>query len=253
MRRWLDGIGSADYREVDREAILYPIISPRTGFQAEEKLNEALYHTASTAEEEAYLHLLTAIRGGKYSPGDRLVADDIAQQISMSRMPVRAALRRLASEGLVYSRPNRGYIVSRLTEAEMFEIFEIRSVLEGLAARLATPHVDPLKLEKLVADMDASGLSGADDWVTRHRDFHEYVARFSGRPKLIRQIAALHTQIEPYLRVWFHHLNRPLQSRREHESLVAALVAGDPAKVDEVFQNHVMETTSEVVEFLHLK
>src|SRR2546429_9839412 len=71
------------------------------------------------------------------SPGDRLVADDIANSIGMSRMPVREALRRLTAEGLLVMPPNRGAIVRELSESEVIEVFEMRAVLEGLAAAMA--------------------------------------------------------------------------------------------------------------------
>lgn len=72
-----------------------------------------------TAEEEVYRHLLRAIRSGRYKPGDRLIPEDIATEIDMSRMPVREAFRRLTTEGLVIIRPNRGCIISGLTIAQI--------------------------------------------------------------------------------------------------------------------------------------
>jgi DNA-binding GntR family transcriptional regulator len=67
-----------------------------------------------TAEEEAYNFLLEGICGGRYRKGDRLIAEDIASEIGMSRMPVREAFRRLDAQGLVTLRPNRGAVVSGL-------------------------------------------------------------------------------------------------------------------------------------------
>lgn len=77
-----------------------------------------------TAEEEAYNFLLEAICGGRYRRGDRLIAEDIAREIGMSRMPVREAFRRLDAQGLVTLRPNRGAIVSGLDFDELREVFE---------------------------------------------------------------------------------------------------------------------------------
>lgn len=84
-----------------------------------------------TAEEEAYNFLLNAICGGRYRKGDRLIAEDIASEIGMSRMPVREAFRRLDAQGLVTLRPNRGAIVGGLDIDELHEVFEMRSALEG--------------------------------------------------------------------------------------------------------------------------
>src|SRR5688500_7583277 len=96
---------------------------------------------AATAEEEAYRHIQQQLRLGRYKPGDRLIPEDIAAEIDMSRMPVREAFRRLAADGLVVLRPNRGCIVAGLNIDELYEVFEMRSVLEGLAARVAMPRI----------------------------------------------------------------------------------------------------------------
>lgn len=200
---------------------------------------------AATAEEEAYLHLQQALRRGRYKPGDRLIPEDIAAEIGMSRMPVREAFRRLAADGLVTLRPNRGCVVAGLTLDEIHETFEIRSVLEGLAVRLATPRInaDILdELERLLDRMERAGQSGASDWVLRHQEFHAAIYGLSGRPKLIRQINQLHVAIEPYMRIWFDYVEKPLSAREEHETLITALRSGDPRHAEIIMQQHIGET-----------
>jgi DNA-binding GntR family transcriptional regulator len=199
----------------------------------------------STAEEEAYRHIQQALRFGRYRAGERLIPEDIAIEIGMSRMPVREALRRLATEGLVLLRPHRGCIVAGLTLDEIYETFEMRSVLEGLAVRLAMPHVDAEvieELEVLLDRMERAGKSGGSDWVVRHQEFHSYICELSGRPKLIRQIAALHVVIEPYLRIWFDYVEKPLSAREEHQALIDALRSGDSKRAEAVMQDHVLGT-----------
>jgi DNA-binding GntR family transcriptional regulator len=208
--------------------------------------------TGSTAELEAYRHILQALRFGRYRAGDRLIPEDIAAEIGMSRMPVREAFRRLASEGLVVIRPNRGCIVSGLTLDEIYETFEIRSVLEGLAVRLAMPRIDAEvidELERLLARMERAGASGSSDWVARHQEFHSHIVGLSGRPKLIRQIAALHVVIEPYMRIWFDYVEKPLSAREEHESLIAALRSGDARHAERVMQDHILGTAPMLADF----
>lgn len=81
---------------------------------------------AATAQDEAYRAILQDIRSGRYQPGERLIPETIARELAMSRMPVREAFQRLANEGLVLIRPNRGCVVSGLTIDEIYELFEIR-------------------------------------------------------------------------------------------------------------------------------
>ncbi|MGV1831013.1 GntR family transcriptional regulator [Agrobacterium vitis] len=207
---------------------------------------------ASTAEEEAYLHMQQALRLGRYKPGDRLIAEEIAAEIGMSRMPVREAFRRLASDGLVTLRPNRGCVVAGLTLAELQEAFEIRSVLEGLAVRIAMPRMNVEtfeELERLLTRMERAGGSGSSDWVLRHQEFHAFIYGLSGRPKLIRQITALHVVIEPYMRIWFDYVDKPLSARQEHDTLIEALRSGDARRAEAVMQEHIVETASLLADY----
>lgn len=147
-----------------------------------------------------------ALRHGQYKPGERLIAEDIAAEIGMSRMPVREAFRRLASEGLLVLRPNRGCIVAGVTVDELYEIFDMRSVLEGLAVRLAMPRTDEEELEelnRLLERMERAGKSGGSDWVIRH-----------------------------HMRIWFDDVEKPLSAREEHAAVIAALRSGDAAHAE---------------------
>jgi DNA-binding GntR family transcriptional regulator len=202
-----------------------------------------------TAEEEAYRHLLLAIRSGRYKAGDRLIPEDIAAEIDMSRMPVREAFRRLATEGLVVIRPNRGCIISGLTIEEIYEVFEIRSVLEGLAVRLAMPQIDVFSIRKLEGLLEAMNDSPAD-WVANHGRFHDYLCGLSGRPKLIRHIRTLHVSIEPYLRVYFHHADKPRTPNAAHRVILAALRAGDAAEAEAAMRTHVLGTAPMLANFI---
>ncbi len=205
---------------------------------------------SGTAEEQAYLHLLAAIRTGRYRPGDRLIPEEIAAEIGMSRMPVREAFRRLATEGLVVIRPNRGCVVSGLTIDDVFEVFEIRSVLEGLAVRLAMPRIDAEVLEDLEHRLSRMARAGAQDWVVHHQGFHELLCGLSGRPKLIRQIAGLHATIEPYLRIWLHHAAKPVSAEDAHRVIIDAVRTGDPEVAEAAMRAHVLGTAPDLAEFM---
>ncbi|WP_225773850.1 GntR family transcriptional regulator [Pseudomonas sp. Marseille-Q5115] len=205
-----------------------------------------------TAEEEAYRYLLDTICQGRYRTGDRLIAEDIAGEIGMSRMPVREAFRRLAAEGLVTLRPNRGAIVSGLNLDEMREVFEMRSALEGLAVRLATATLTDRQLttlERMLDDMDEVREDGAE-WVSRHRAFHEYLCSLAMRPRLLRQISALYSVIEPHMRLWLQHVDKPLSARQEHAEILTALRSRDAALAEHVVCEHIEGTVPALLNFL---
>lgn len=205
-----------------------------------------------TAEHEAYVYLLSAIRTGRYAAGYRLVAEEIASALGMSRMPVREALRRLATEGLVVIRPNRGCTVSGLSVEQIYEIFEIRSVLEGLAVRLAMPRIDAdalAALERLLALMESCDNAADPDWIGYHSRFHERLYTLSGRPKLTRHITTLQNAIEPYLRVYFYHAEKPRSADAAHRELIAALRASDPDIAEAAMRRHIMGTAPLLADF----
>ena len=90
--------------------------------------------------------------------------------------------------------------------------------------------------------IERAGQSGSSDWVVRHQEFHGRIYALSGRPKLIRQIAALHVVIEPYMRIWFDYVDKPLSSREEHAALIAAILTerglgGDSVDLDARLDN----------------
>lgn len=198
----------------------------------------------ATAQEEAYQHIKRGIRTGELRPGMRLAPDDIAAEIGTSRMPVREALNRLATEGLIVNRPNRGSVVRVLTEKEVREVFAMRSVLEGLAATLAAENVttnDIHDLEQLLQRMHRSGLN-ASEWITAHRQFHERLCTIADAPQLMRQIASLHSVSEPLMRVWLEGKPSTDYVHDRHEELIGALKARDGAKVEALMRAHILRT-----------
>lgn len=198
----------------------------------------------ATAEEEAYRFLLTAIRLGQFKAGDRLLPEEIAARLGMSRMPVRDAFRRLATQELLTIRPNRGAIVRGLDRAEAVEVFEMRAVLEGLAATVAMARLGPAEIAQLERRLDAMDrcADNVSDWVTAHRDFHLFLCGFSGRPRLIAQIAALHVTIEPHMRLWLQAADKPQASRDDHGLIIDALRRKRPELIEAVVRDHVCGT-----------
>jgi DNA-binding GntR family transcriptional regulator len=202
------------------------------------------FSTPATAEEEAYRFLLDGIRLGQFKAGDRLVPDEIASQLGMSRMPVREAFRRLATQELLTIRPNRGAVVRGLSHDEAIEVFEMRSVLEAQAATVAINRIGPSDIDDLERRLDAMDRCAEDlsAWITEHRDFHLYLCGLSARPRLIAQISALHICIEPHMRLWLQSTYKPRPSRDEHGFIIEALRRKSPELIESVVREHVCST-----------
>lgn len=207
---------------------------------------------SATAHDEAYAHILSALRHGRFRAGERLIPETIATEIGTSRMPVREALRRLAAEGLVTMRANRGVTVNALNVRDMQEVFEMRAVLEGLAVRLAVPRLGPIelrRLERMVDEMEDRNAPAAD-WTTAHRAFHETLCSYSDSPRLLRQIASLHAVVEPHMRIWDGMTDRHVGTREHHDRLLAALRAGDAEACELVMRRHVLDTVPDLLRHL---
>lgn len=204
----------------------------------------------TSAPEEAYRHLSHGIRMGLLKPGDRLVADDIAHSLGMSRMPVREALRRLTAEGLLVMPPNRGAIVRELSESEVIEVFEMRAVLEGLAAAMAArrhTRADVDDLQDLLSKMQRCE-GDQSEWITVHRRFHERFCQISAARRLTEQISALHSVVEPLMRIWLDNNPPSPRLQQHHAQLLATLQAGDPDRMEQEMRAHVRGTVDSITE-----
>jgi DNA-binding GntR family transcriptional regulator len=147
----------------------------------------------------AYAQVRAAIVENRYPPGTRLVEQRIAEELGLSRTPVREALRRLEAEGLVVSEPNRGAMVRPLSETEVVDLYGLRIRLESYAVELATERAREPELGALVAAADAFGDvrrtfdTDSDEGVRRlhdaNRRFHDGVLAAARHHRLEAMLA----------------------------------------------------------------
>src|SRR5262249_8150075 len=139
--------------------------------------------------EFAYSQLRADIRGGRLMPGDRLRETEIAERLNVSRTPVREALKRLESEGLVVFSQPRGMTVARLTAGQVLELYAMREVLEGAAARFAAEHASALEIEslkQLVAQHPT--IKTAEDAFINNRRIDETIANAAHNVYLLKAL-----------------------------------------------------------------
>ena len=196
-----------------------------------------------TKQEIIYETIREAIQIGRYAPGHRLVADDLAQEFGTSRMPVREALQRLENAGLVSITPHRGAVVSEFSEQEIVEVYHIRAVLEGLAVRLAAPRLSPAdydRLNALIDDMASTGTAEPDlDQLLRiNRDFHEVIWQAAQAPRLHDLLENLYAASHRFRNLSILLPGRLEQIVQEHRRIAQALAAGDTAAAERFANEH---------------
>ncbi len=205
-----------------------------------------------TAEQHVYLHLRGRILSGDMAGGARLNPVEVAAELSVSRMPVREALRQLEAEGLVTILPNRRAVVTKLTSAEVEELFEMRAVLEGLAVRFAVPRFDAAalsQLELLNQLLDRARLDPRA-WIQRHTEFHDFIAEISGRQHLRKTIKRIQSSVQPYLLMYNSVYQHTEMKGYEHDNVIAVIRAGNPAAAQTYMIDHIRSASQGVIDFL---
>lgn len=202
--------------------------------------------------EEIYQTLRRALMRGEFAPGSRIIETMIADQLEVSRTPIREALSRLTVEGWLESRPNKGVIVAGITPRQVVERYALRQVLEGYAARESALRITDDVLDRLedictVADRSISDQQAAD-FARLDGKLHEGILQSAGNQTLI---AVWRQYLHPAHHTMFalgtrDHRQRLVQNHRE---IVAALRRHDPddaetamiVHLDYAFHNYLPE------------
>lgn len=183
-----------------------------------------------------------SITSGAYAPGTRLIEGRIAEELNVSRVPVREALRALAAEGLVEVRPRHGAIVASLDPASAREMVQIRATLEGLNARLAAEHCTP-ELASKVADVLAEGNAKLASGETAglldlNARFHDLLYAAGANTML----ADLMRTLRDRTRMLFVNATEDeiRLTWEEHAAILRAVQAGDAALAALLAERHVI-------------
>lgn len=191
---------------------------------------------------------------GRYPPGAHLDEITLARRFSVSRTPIREALRRLGAAGFVTIQPNRGAFVAEIGPAALLEMLEVMAELESLCARLAARRVNDQQrgvlLEAHRACESALKSGDADAYYYENERFHRAIYAASGNAFLADQARALHTRLKPYRRLQLRVTGRLRSSFDEHEGVVEAILAGDAALASERLRAHVLIQGERFSDFL---
>jgi DNA-binding GntR family transcriptional regulator len=200
-------------------------------------------HRHGEAVDAVFETIRHGIISGRFAPGQRLVIRDLAEEIPYSRSTFREAFRRLAAERLVSLVPNRGVAVQRLTPQEMADLFEIRELLEGQAARRAAERIDEgdhrkrfMAMWEKVRRGDPSDRAG---FIEHNQMFHGTIVELAGNTRLPEMLTQLQLPILMFQwrTIMTHHETETSQA--EHETIAKAILEGRPDQADVAMRRHV--------------
>jgi DNA-binding GntR family transcriptional regulator len=206
----------------------------------------------SSQAQTAYAELRRLLLAGTFAPGEQLAETTLAERLGVSRTPVREALRRLESDGLVAT-SWRGVRVPVADEAELAHAYELRAALEALSCELAARRVaggrlPPSDLERLReaarAAQEETAAGRLDRAIERNRDFHRHLAVMAGNPLVLEALDRLWNRLLVSTRASLLPHDRAAAVAREHDALVDAVAAGRSADAAEAARSHVLATRS---------
>ncbi len=197
----------------------------------------------ATLAESVYEVLLGAILSGRLQSGTELSVVKLAQELEVSRTPVHEAIRQLARDGLVEQSANRKARVARFTCDDVYEVFEMRRILEPAAAQRAAERMDSQAVEalravarSLAASPGDAGWSGR--WIDFDEDFHATIARASGLPRLAEDIGR-YRLLHRGLNLTFTEPESLQQALPEHVAILDALEARSAQLAREAMDAHI--------------
>lgn len=189
--------------------------------------------------ERAYVRIKKMISDYRFSPGSRLNVEQLARDLGTSRTPIWEAVRRLEQEGLAKNIPNRGVFLVELTREATIELYTVREVLEGMAARLAVQRISDKALEKMEQMLQAQEkIVAQEDLVAYSKsdfDFHACIYAACGNTILREMLESIKEKVRPFeLRI------TPILSElfNDHQTIVRALRLRDPLLAEMAFREH---------------
>lgn len=196
--------------------------------------------------------LKAAIIEGAIPPGKPLRQDEIAAQFTVSKIPVREALKRLEAEGLVTIERNRGAVVAGFSPDEIKEYVEIRAALEFFAAQEAASHISRDSLDLAWSYMDSfrledhSGRRSELNWL-----FHSTLYRDANRPILMAELRSLYDKLERYVRALLAmNPDEPIRANIDHVGILEAFRRKDADAAAQLTRAHVLEAGASLITYI---
>ena len=191
--------------------------------------------------EAAYNRLYEAIRAGDFRPGDRLREIDVAERLALSRTPVREALRKLESDGIVEHRPRLGAVIRTLAPSEVVELYEMRLVLERTAAQMAAKHANAAEIDLLndINDQIAALGDVTQQAAALNQDFHHRIYLASRNRFLLASARGLNNALMLLGPTTLDDEARIKTVSAQHAQIIEAIRASDQTAAGDAAEAHL--------------
>jgi DNA-binding GntR family transcriptional regulator len=201
-----------------------------------------------TMTEYAYEEMKNNILAGIYKPGEKLTETFLANELEVSRTPIRDALLRLEAEGLVSLTPHKGIMVTKLTKKDVQDYYQIRTVLEGLAAKLAAENATDSELILFKEFFDSleevyereRALESYKEIAKKNIELHQMICRMAKNDGLTKMLENLSSPITLVRSTnWNTFKDRKNQSMSEHREIAHAIFSKDGKLAQEKAEKHI--------------
>lgn len=202
---------------------------------------------AKTVTDAVYERLKTDIMSGVYRPGQRLMETEVAEKLEVSRTPVRDAMIRLEQDGLTTIKPHRGIYVRKLSPKDVQDYYQLRAVLEGLGAKLATQNAtkeDHDKLQHMLEDMhnileSHKNAKHFKEMATINNQFHQLIFDIADNQVLAQTRETLANTIALVRSTSWQNQQRIFETWQEHQEIVEAIVSKDAQLAQKKMEEHI--------------
>jgi DNA-binding GntR family transcriptional regulator len=219
---------------------------------AREEYNDINGQSGASLRGRVFTRLQNDILNGKYQPGESLVEMKLSEELGVSRTPVREAIRQLELEGLVQLVPNKGVTVKGISSQDIEDIYTIRMLIEGLAARWAAEKITPAELREMKEALEL------EEFYTRKNDagqlmhfdskFHDIVFKASKSKPLMQTLSTFHHYVQRARNASLNNPDRARQALKEHKAIYQAIMEHDADRAEKLTTDHVRNASQSLLQ-----
>lgn len=190
------------------------------------------------------------ILSGELPAGAQLLQVQLGEELGVSRIPIREALRQLESEGLVTIQSHKGGIVSVLSAEEITELFEIRAKLEGWLLSVAVPRMTDRHFDEAQSALDEMPSGEVEHWGELNQRFHEALFKAANKSACVKMVRQLHRNTDRYVRMHIRMTEGWVRATREHRAILELCRAREAKRAAGALEKHILSAASELVKHM---